>query len=317
VTDLASTVALGLVDLTLGRTAGALASARYLAGLWAVQPHTDVVLLRRDARGGLLGVDAVEPRAGHALHVEGGCQGHGVLGAAVSFLLVLGETDPAGAPGGVEVQRLAGNILRFAARCVGNVTDPADAAELCSAAAVFGHATGDRDALDLSARLLRGLTHQQDVDGLFRQHLDSASERAERTARVAAALSEAALGAAPEGPREVPDGAPDGVRVVLCNAPGDKVQALADALLSERLAACVNVIPVVESAYEWKGRFEREPEATMLIKTTRGRVAALTARLRALHPYELPEVLSLAAEPSEGNADYAAWVRGQVRPRQG
>jgi periplasmic divalent cation tolerance protein len=258
---------------------------------------------------------APEARASFALEVEGSGQGHGVLGEAVGFLLALRELDPS--PGGVELLRLAGNILRFAGRCVGNITDPADAAELCWAAAALGRVTGDGEVLDLAARLLRGLSPQQDVDGYFRQHRDGAPERAERTARVASALAEASLTEDPAGLPAPEPSAREGVRVVLCNAPGDKVQALADAVLSERLAACVNVIPVVESAYEWKGRFEREPEATMLIKTTRERVAALTARLRALHPYEIPEVLSLASEPSEGNADYAAWVRGQVRPRQG
>ena len=81
--------------------------------------------------------------------------------------------------------------------------------------------------------------------------------------------------------------------------------ALARTLIDERLAACVNVLPVMTSIYRWKGRVEQDREQQLLIKTTAGSVVALAARLRELHPYELPEFIVLDAGASEA---YAEWV---------
>ena len=86
--------------------------------------------------------------------------------------------------------------------------------------------------------------------------------------------------------------------------------ALARALVEERLAACVNVLPAMTSIYRWKGSVEQEREQQLLIKTTAGRVEALAARLRELHPYELPEFIVLDAAAS---AAYAAWVVESTR----
>jgi len=82
--------------------------------------------------------------------------------------------------------------------------------------------------------------------------------------------------------------------------------SLARTLVEERLAACVNVLPAMASFYRWKGTVEQDREQQLIIKTTAGRVAALESRLRALHPYELPEFVVLGAEAS---AAYAAWLR--------
>jgi periplasmic divalent cation tolerance protein len=85
--------------------------------------------------------------------------------------------------------------------------------------------------------------------------------------------------------------------------------ALARTLVEERLAACVNVLPVMTSIYRWKGSVEQEHEQQLLIKTTAGRVEALAARLRQLHPYELPEFIVLDAAAS---AAYGQWVKESV-----
>ena len=87
------------------------------------------------------------------------------------------------------------------------------------------------------------------------------------------------------------------------------VEPLARQLVEERLAACVNVLPAMLSFYRWKGTVEREAERQLVIKTSRDRVAALEARLRELHAYELPEFVVLSVQ---GSADYAAWVSEQV-----
>ncbi len=86
--------------------------------------------------------------------------------------------------------------------------------------------------------------------------------------------------------------------------------ALARTLVDERLAACVNVLPMT-SVYRWQGQIEQDREQQLIIKTTAGRVAALEARLRTLHPYELPEFLVLAAA---AGAAYGAWVGESTTP---
>ena len=86
--------------------------------------------------------------------------------------------------------------------------------------------------------------------------------------------------------------------------------ALARTLVEERLAACVNVLPPMTSIYRWQGQVEQDREQQMVIKTEAGRVDALEARIRELHPYELPEFLVLPA--GGGSAAYLAWVRESV-----
>jgi periplasmic divalent cation tolerance protein len=101
--------------------------------------------------------------------------------------------------------------------------------------------------------------------------------------------------------------------IVLTTAPDDaRVEEWALALVDERLAACVNVYSAMASSYRWKGGVERDRERQVVIKTTRERVPALEARLRALHPYDLPEFVVLAVD--EGSDDYLRWVQEQTRP---
>ena len=85
--------------------------------------------------------------------------------------------------------------------------------------------------------------------------------------------------------------------------------AFARALVSDRLAACVNVLPPMTSLYRWKGAVEEDSERQLVIKTTSDRLAALEARVRELHPYELPEFVVLTAAAS---TSYLAWLRDSV-----
>lgn len=102
------------------------------------------------------------------------------------------------------------------------------------------------------------------------------------------------------------------VLIVFCTCPdAASANALALALVSERLAACVNVLPGLRSTYRWQGKVERGDEVLLLVKTSADRLAALTARLQALHPAELPEVL--AVEAVGGLAPYLNWVVEQTR----
>ena len=105
---------------------------------------------------------------------------------------------------------------------------------------------------------------------------------------------------------------PPSVLIVYCTCPDTATaDALAQALVSERLAACVNVTPGMRSTYRWQGRIERSDEVLLLIKTTRDRLDALIARVQALHPHELPEVI--AVEAAGGLAPYLDWVAEQTR----
>ena len=96
------------------------------------------------------------------------------------------------------------------------------------------------------------------------------------------------------------------VSIVLTTLGADAdAAAIAHTLIEERLAACVNILPPMTSIYRWQGKVEQDREQQMVIKTASARVAALQARLRQLHPYELPEFLVLDATGSEA---YVAWV---------
>ena len=102
------------------------------------------------------------------------------------------------------------------------------------------------------------------------------------------------------------------ILLCLCTAPDlATARALADALVGERLAACVNLLPGLESVYRWQGQVERGQEVLLLIKTTRTCLPALQARIVALHPYELPEVL--AVESAGGLPAYLNWIASETR----
>lgn len=102
----------------------------------------------------------------------------------------------------------------------------------------------------------------------------------------------------------------DRIAIVLTTiGAGADTAALARTLVEERLAACVNVLPVMTSFYRWKGAVEEDTERQLIIKTLATRVPALEARLRELHPYELPEFVVLTAAAS---AAYASWVEESV-----
>lgn len=95
--------------------------------------------------------------------------------------------------------------------------------------------------------------------------------------------------------------------ICLCACPDrDVALRIADTLVGERLAACVNLLPGVESVYRWRDAVERDAEVLLLIKTAPARLPAVTARIVALHPYELPEVI--AVESAGGLPAYLDWI---------
>jgi periplasmic divalent cation tolerance protein len=82
---------------------------------------------------------------------------------------------------------------------------------------------------------------------------------------------------------------------------------LARTLVEERLAACVNILAAMTSVYRWQGRIQQEHEHQLVMKTQSARIPALQARLRELHPYDVPELLVVPV--MSGSEEYLGWVR--------
>jgi periplasmic divalent cation tolerance protein len=98
------------------------------------------------------------------------------------------------------------------------------------------------------------------------------------------------------------------VLLCYCTCPDeDSARRIAEALVAERLAACVNRLPGIASTYRWQGKVAIDSEHLLLIKTTAARFEALRTRLLALHPYDLPELIAVPVE--QAHAPYLAWVR--------
>ncbi len=96
-------------------------------------------------------------------------------------------------------------------------------------------------------------------------------------------------------------------RLVLCTVPDeDSARQLADTLVGEGLAACVNLVPGLVSIYRWRGERQEGTELLLLIKTTAQRYPALQERIASLHPYELAEIIAVPI--SEGLPAYLDWV---------
>ena len=101
--------------------------------------------------------------------------------------------------------------------------------------------------------------------------------------------------------------------LVFCTCPDESVaERIANALVEERLAACVNRLPGVLSTYRWKGVIHRDSECLLLIKTTIERFDALRERIVAVHPYELPEVI--AVDIARGQPPYLDWIAAETQP---
>lgn len=95
--------------------------------------------------------------------------------------------------------------------------------------------------------------------------------------------------------------------IVLTTLPAESdAEKLASQLVEERVAACVNILPAMRSVYRWKQAVEHADERQLVIKTTRAHVGELEARLRVLHPYEVPEFVVLPID--SGSADYLSWL---------
>lgn len=105
----------------------------------------------------------------------------------------------------------------------------------------------------------------------------------------------------------------DNVLIVLTNCPDAEVaDRIARTLVEQKLAACVNRMPAVDSVYRWQGAVERAVEVPLLIKSTRERLPEVQEVIRALHPYEVPEILAIPVVA--GLPAYLRWVVDETQP---
>lgn len=99
--------------------------------------------------------------------------------------------------------------------------------------------------------------------------------------------------------------------VVLVTCPTAAVgRRLAGALLNRRLAACVNLLPGMESRFWWKGRVDRARETLLVIKTTRAAFERLRRAVAELHPYDVPEIIALPVVA--GHPPYLDWIASAI-----
>ncbi len=92
----------------------------------------------------------------------------------------------------------------------------------------------------------------------------------------------------------------------------EEARRLAGALIEERLAACINIVPGIQSVYRWQGAVEEANEVMLLIKTSQELFERLASRIRALHSYEVPEVIALSV--ATGSEAYLSWFGDALKP---
>jgi len=101
-------------------------------------------------------------------------------------------------------------------------------------------------------------------------------------------------------------------RVVLSTAGSeDEARKIAHHLVEHQLAACVNIVPGIESIYRWQGKVETAREWLLLIKTTTEKFPAVRDAIRKLHSYDLPECIAIQIE--DGSAEYVQWIGDSVK----
>ncbi|PNY81934.1 divalent-cation tolerance protein CutA [Deinococcus koreensis] len=95
--------------------------------------------------------------------------------------------------------------------------------------------------------------------------------------------------------------------VVMVTIPPERAHDLARTLVSEHLAGCVNILPGLQSVYRWQGDVAEDPETMLLIKTSGERYPELEARIKSLHPYEVPEIIALQFD--RALPEFQTWLR--------
>lgn len=99
--------------------------------------------------------------------------------------------------------------------------------------------------------------------------------------------------------------------MILCTFPNlEEARQIGTVLVERQLAACVNLLPAVESIYWWQGKVEKADEVLAVFKTTAAAFTAFEEALTELHPYEVPEIIAI--QPAAVAENYTAWVLGSL-----
>jgi periplasmic divalent cation tolerance protein len=106
------------------------------------------------------------------------------------------------------------------------------------------------------------------------------------------------------------DDATDAIVVFMTAANGEEAARLAEMLVGAQLAACVQILPEMESVYRWQGRIERQPEVLLLAKTTKAKFGELEREVRALHSYDTPEIIAVPV--TIGSIPYLEWLNNAL-----
>lgn len=104
----------------------------------------------------------------------------------------------------------------------------------------------------------------------------------------------------------------EAIVVFMTAASGEEATRLADLLIGAHLAACVQILPEMESVYRWEGKIERQSEILLIAKTTTAKFAELEREVRALHSYETPEIVAVPIVA--GSSPYLAWLFDSLNP---
>lgn len=104
----------------------------------------------------------------------------------------------------------------------------------------------------------------------------------------------------------------DAIVVFMTAANGEEATRLADLLVGAHLAACVQILPEMESVYRWQGQIERQSEILLIAKTTTAKFAELEREVRALHSYETPEIVAVPIVA--GSTPYLEWLDANLKP---
>jgi periplasmic divalent cation tolerance protein len=104
----------------------------------------------------------------------------------------------------------------------------------------------------------------------------------------------------------------EAIVVFITTANREEAARLADMLVGARLAGCVQILPEIESVYRWKGKIEREAEVLLLAKSTRDKFEELERQVRAIHSYEIPEIMAVASVAV--SVPYLNWLDESLKP---
>lgn len=100
--------------------------------------------------------------------------------------------------------------------------------------------------------------------------------------------------------------------IILTTTPSIRVaRKIANSLIRQRLAACVNIIPGIISHYIWQGKLCKEKEVFLLVKTMKSRFKKIHNQIKKLHPYQVPEIISLNID--QGDKDYLGWIKSLTK----